>query len=290
MRTELILATTAAAAAASAASAAYIDVVNAADPVGFYQLDETGGTSTASNSASASGANTVAEDGIYSNFGDLSAAQGQPGIPAGGSAVQFGGSNDVVSFGTSYDGLSAGTESFTLEAWVNLGDIDLADLSTGFAVSFFREGQSNRYRTIGVSGTTGQAILQQNDNGSDPEVTGGADLTDGGWHHLVGVFTNDGTSLEDQLYVDGVSVGGVNGRSVSSGIDTIIIGGRYASNGSGSSVNGEFDGLIDNVGIYDYSLSDSQILANYNAGIVIPEPASLAGLGLLGLVGLRRRR
>lgn len=264
-------------ATAGVASAAYIDVVNGDNPVGFYLLDETGGTTTASDASGNS------RDGTYTGFGDLAGAQGNPGIPNGGTSVQFGGNDDHIEFGGAYSGLPNSADLFTLEAWINLGDVDPSN--GGFAVSYFRNNTNNRYHAIGVD-DSGQAVIRQNQDGVSGSVTGSVDLSDGSWHHIVGVFTNDGTADEDQLYVNGVLVGGGNGPNSDGATDRIAIG--FRDNRSGG--NGEFPGLIDNVGIYDYALSDTQIAAHYAAGIVIPEPSSVAAVGLLGLLGLRRRR
>ena len=76
------------------------------------------------------------------------------------------------------------------------------------------------------------------------------EMTDGRWHHLVGVY--DGTHL--MLYVDGK----LDAKAQASG--------RIRSNDwpvfigeSSEQVNREWDGLIDDVRIYSYALSESEI-------------------------------
>jgi Concanavalin A-like lectin/glucanases superfamily len=57
-----------------------------------------------------------------------------------------------------------------------------------------------------------------------------------------------------------------------------------------------FQGFYDEFRIYDYALTQAQVVGNFNAGpdvvAVVPEPVStaLVGLGTLSLLGLRRKR
>ena len=89
---------------------------------------------------------------------------------------------------------------------------------------------------------------------------------------------NDGTQ---QIFVDGVSVGGPGG------------GGSFGSFNSdnnlliGTSGNdGSFNGLLDEVKVFDTLLTPAEIAA---ASVIVPEPSALV-LGLLGAAGLLLRR
>ena len=98
------------------------------------------------------------------------------------------------------------------------------------------------------------------------------DVEDDIWQMLT--ITNDGT--DTRLYVDAVL--GATLGDVGNPFNEIGIGINRARDN-----NGRFLGDIDDVMILDAALSDSQILALYNQGVSVPEPASIAIWSLLGL-------
>jgi hypothetical protein len=102
------------------------------------------------------------------------------------------------------------------------------------------------------------------------------------WHHVA--YTNEASGTQS-IFVDGVQVatGGSNGTAGEMDtLQNILIG---TSNNGGS-----FSGMLDEIKIYNETLTASQIQA---ASSVIPEPASFAmialGAGAVGLLGRRRR-
>lgn len=123
----------------------------------------------------------------------------------------------------------------------------------------------------------------------------GSPLTNGEWHHIVSIYSAGGQFGSGQVshYVDGVFVsdGDTNtgGDSVlvntltSSTVDgttyPVMLGGRH----QGSLAS--FDGIIDEVRIYDHALSESEVLSLYQ----IPEPSS-ALLVFWGIGSFWRRR
>lgn len=245
--------------------------VLADSPLIYYRLGESGGP-TATNS----GTHGVSGNGTYNNF--AASAFGQPGIPGGGgdTAVQFDGINDWISQAST--GVSTPDSTVTLEAWVKL----TADVtSNGYAVSYLRDNQNNRYHAIGVNSSE-RPILSQNQNTGDNTVTGPTALVIGEWYHLVAVL--DASSAVDKLYVNGALVASVNGPNSDSATNRFYVG--LLHNRSGGT--GWFKGIIDEVAFYNYTLPEARILAHYNAGI--PEPGSLAALGTLTALLLRRRR
>lgn len=131
-------------------------------------------------------------------------------------------------------------------------------------------------------------VYARNNTGSSSDVsaTGSATVFENDWNHLV--MTNDGTSL--RVYVNRSSTADVTlalngGASAYSDLSTQSLGVIDRS-----SDFGHFTGNIDEVAFYDTVLTSGEI-TSLAAGVnPIPEPSSLALLGLSGLLILRRKR
>ena len=124
----------------------------------------------------------------------------------------------------------------------------------------------------------------------------GVNLADGTWHHVVSIYSAGGTFGSGQVshYIDGVlfsdgqtNTGGdtvivntVTSPTVSGTTYPVVLGGRH----QGSLFS--FDGMVDEVRIYDHALSAAEVQA-----LFVPEPSS-ALMVMLGLTAclVRRRR
>ena len=108
---------------------------------------------------------------------------------------------------------------------------------------------------------------------------GNTALSSGTWYHVVATY--DGTT--GKVYLDGTV-----DTSVTFSADTMNASGAGLQIGSYVS-SGYFEGIIDEVRIYNKALSLSEVQQNYAA---IPEPSALLflGGGLLGLLGLSRHK
>jgi len=115
-------------------------------------------------------------------------------------------------------------------------------------------------------------------SGGNINFSGGMPLNSATWYHIV--TTYDGTTAKIFL----------NGAMDSSTTLTGTVNASGANLQIGSYVNaGYFEGIIDEVRIYNKALNLSEVQQNYAA---IPEPAALLllGGGLLGLLGLSRHK
>ena len=125
----------------------------------------------------------------------------------------------------------------------------------------------------------------------------GNPLTDGNWHHVVSTYSSGGAFGAGQVshYIDGilvsdgqtntggdtVTVNTVTSATINAGTYPVVLGGRH----QGNLVS--FDGLLDEVRIYDHALSAAEVNSLYQ----VPEPTTGIMLGLaMSLGALRRRR
>jgi hypothetical protein len=218
---------------------------NQKKPVAHFKFDEGSGT-------------IVYDEGFNNNDGTLYLGSSGNTTVANawvdgkhGSAIDFDGSDDYV--GT-IDALS--TSAYTVSAWVwvangggqpdgVLGSIVTA-LETGWSTGDFSLGVDNDGNAVWyVIGSPG-LILESNTL-----------VNDGAWHHITGV-NNGSLSF---LYVDG-NEEGTGASSISSASPAHIqIGARD------STARRFFDGLIDDVRIYNYARTADEILTDYNAGL-----------------------
>lgn len=194
----------------------------------------------------------------------------------GGQAFSFDGVNDGVSI-LKTSVLNMGASDFTIDAWVKFTQIagpfspifvNYAGVP-GYILSVNQSGQAKVWFRPGVALTGGS---------NDPyvEAIGTKILNDGQWHHVAGVRSH-ATAL---IYVDGVLEGSgtnpqvlsVNGGSVdTSNCQYARIGAIHTSGGHCTSVDPNpaeprFQGLIDEVEIFNRALCATDIQAIFNAG------------------------
>jgi hypothetical protein len=243
----------------------YEDAVLANNPYAYYRLDETSGTVAADSSGNS-------RNGAFVNAPTL--GQSGPLTQPGNTAVRF------TSTGAQYVNIplpfgGAGWTEITVEAWINIlgltGDFQAIVSSTGSGFVHFQAFQFGGANVVyGSPGSANLPILAPSPNT--------------GWRHVV-MTSKPG---EQKLYVDGDLVG-----SDTAAVNQI---GAAASIriGSGFSNGRFFEGLIDEVAIYQTALTEAQVDAHYAAAFDVetPEPAAvgLFATGLAALGALRRRR
>lgn len=226
--------------------AAYRQTILNSTPTHYYRLGEA--------------TNTVpAQDEVGTNHGTYlnGPTVGQPGaLPLDSNkAVQFDGANDYVRVNNTT------TADFTLEAWIKTA----ASSATGTQAY-----QGNGIIWSDVGGAAADfvlAILNNRlsffDGGIENSVNGTRVLNDNQWHHIVAVRDGGGQS---RIYVDGNLDGTIQaGISALTANPLISIGGNTLD-------NRYFNGLIDEVAIYNRLLTDSEVLQHYQVGTALGVP------------------
>ncbi|MCX6117436.1 MAG: LamG domain-containing protein, partial [Proteobacteria bacterium] len=247
----------------------YRDVVMSLNPVGYWRLGETSGTTAIDLG---SGGN----NGTYTNGPTL--------VQAGGltsdedKAVSFDGSSQYVSTGYT---TALGTSNFTYSLWFKTSTAGTIGGLIGKRV-----GASGGYRQFSLSmagdsaaNTSGTKLVF-----NDYDVTNSSlgittsSYADGNWHHAVLVRNATNTSL----YVDGVLQ-----ASIASTIpnltrtDPIFLGN---SGDAGAASSSYFPGLLDEVAIFSSALSPAQIALLYYAGTTGKKMDFVIGKSYQGVV------
>lgn len=272
---------TATAAGVATTTETYTQAVTADVPVAWWHLDETAGT----NATDSIGGNT----GTYSG-----ATLNQPSLLpfGGGVSVDFGNHAGKVNVTDVFD--FAGNVPYSIELWWKPQNVDIAfHTIMGKEVTATRDGWDLGYTFTAGSGTQGpnsghltwsrwNTNVQQQTTWPTTAVP--PQIQQNRSYHIVGTY--DGATLK--LYVNGV-LATTGGAAATAIIDTaagLCIG--AISTNSGSSTQG----LVDEVAVYDYSLTLSQIKSHYSAAngssLQIRMPTvSLAGVGALTQSGIR---
>ncbi|MET8629108.1 LamG-like jellyroll fold domain-containing protein [Kitasatospora sp. NPDC004669] len=221
----------------------YRGSVVADSPGGYWRLDETGGTTAASEVAAVKGNGTYAsavKPGTTGVFG-----------PGDGHAAQFNGTN------TSYVELPGqilrAQTDLAAELWFRTSGtgilLDQANNTSGNTVPVLYVGTDGKLRGMFFGATNGP-------------ITSAAAVTDGSWHQAV-ISAAQGTQ---SLYLDGTLVGTASGAANHLDMDRVTLGGGYlgnwpAGNGGWSWLTGQ----IDEVAVYQHPLTAERVAAHYQA-------------------------
>ncbi len=209
--------------------------------VAYYKMDETSGTEMADSSGKNN--NGTFENGVTFDLG------------VNGGAMRLNGTNQYAQV----PNMLGNPRSVTLSAWVN---VDSVPASNGSEVVSIGDNVAMRVLQTGLHffyhNSTKWVFLSS----SVPE----ANLAGKGWTNLVFVFDDNNNS--QKMYVNGVEITSQSNTEsiVYSGLGTITSIGDHANpNGTTPPLHYWFDGRIDEVKVWNYARSASQVLADYNA-------------------------
>jgi len=201
--------------------------------VALLEFDESSGT-TAEDSSGNEHHGTLYGDPAW-----------QPGAGRMGGALQFDGIDDIVAIDDFY-GIT-GQDSRTVAAWIKTDFDSFEDI-----VAWGSEVTGRRWSLVAgpMSGSFGVYVV-------DGYIFGMTNVCDGEWHHIAAALENDGSPDVDEvrLYADGKA-------------ETTVFFSKQVVTAAGYVVtvayfNDEqdryFEGLIDEVAIFDFALSDEQI-------------------------------
>lgn len=179
-----------------------------------------------------------------------------------GPAIDFDGSNDYFAVQDKYFNGSGQITQMSTSAWVKTSYNTNGTFNNWSILDFDRSEYFNFYvhgngKVSFSSRVTGNGI-------NDFHAGSTGQVNDGQWHHVYATF--DGSTKK--IYIDGVLVQSVatNGNSFGTGTTRygFIGDGSEASSFNGNKNNLYFDGQLDEIRLYNISVSPGRILTEYN--------------------------
>ena len=230
---------------------------NQGGPVGYWDMDEGSGL-------------TINDKSGNGNDGTISGATWTEGKY--GSALSFDGVNDVVNAG---NGASLNiTKEITVGLWIKRNNLDTV-VNRGIIA---KDGVGGYVLSLNY-GTADHKITYVSPNVGTAKTVSTIDDTE--WHYVACTVNESENALK--LYIDGkLDASYAKIGTLAANATSLLIGRR----------SDYFNGLIDDVRIYDYARTEEEIRLDYNAGMAThlgpsgktcsEDPASCMDYGLVG--------
>ncbi|NEO13121.1 MULTISPECIES: filamentous hemagglutinin N-terminal domain-containing protein [unclassified Moorena] len=222
----------------------YNQAVLGDNPIVYWSLDETSG-STAFN-ATGNGFNGTYEGGV---------TQGVPGIS--GTAGEFNGNNDTaVDIGTVQSGsdLDISNQSFTVEAWIKPNEIGERQAYFGIHKRIKSDNDKSESLYFRLNENASVAFGDFPNDLETPDNIIEVDT----WYHVVASYDKD--SDTNTIFVNGREINR-NNQGFFNGEDPRILIGTWPNIGDQS-----FNGVIDEVAVYNTALSPETVAQHYLIG------------------------
>jgi len=183
-------------------------------------------------------------------------------------SCEFDGTNEIIRFGDVNN--FERTDSFSGSCWVNLTGSDnefiLSKQDGTTTKGYMLYVNVSRYLILYIANTTTNRIL----------IRTNSTVSNNNWNHLAFTYDGSSTSAGVKLYINGVnqSLTNLGNTSITGSLlDSSVpfqISGR-----DGTSANG-VNGKIDQVSIFDYELSATEVSTLYGGGTAVTNPMSLS--------------
>lgn len=241
--------------AAAPIATAWEEEIRTDAPTGWWRMGDD--TPTYDVCADSSG------NGYHGTYKGLPAAA-NAGLIVGvdNGAVDFDGANDRVTLNPA---VIPAAGPLSIEAWIQTSTIATGDQP--IAGIFDTAGNSimNLVVASSAGATDGFPRFNVYETSGGVTAEGVTSIADGNIHHLVGTW--DGTDRKARLYIDGALVATTSATATlnlyQAGAPLTASIGRW---GGDRTTWTYFDGIIDEVAIYDTALSAARVLAHYEAG------------------------
>lgn len=252
------------------------------NPLGYWRLNET--NNPAGNNGFLADDYWGGNHGVYSNV-NLAISPGYSSVTdSNETCVQVGiVSSDSDAYGIpgiNFGTANGGTTTFSVEAWVN-GGVQTKDAGI-VSLGYGGGGEQFNLDTGSDSLASHGFRFFVRDAAGNTHSSASAVTASGSWQHIVGVCDESNGIVS--LYVNGVLAASGNGTiGTNAGIlastRNMIIGGRPSA--SVTNNNWDFNGYINDVSVYNYALSPTQVVAHYVSAGVPPSfaqvpPASIS--------------
>jgi hypothetical protein len=180
-----------------------------------------------------------------------------PGRPGLGNAFSFDGDGDFIAFDAN---VGTGRNAISVSAWINIAGNGLN------SPRIVLGGRVNQTYTLTKSEGADDRILWRPVGGCCALTVSRASLSRNQWHHVVGTY--DG--FVGRIYIDGVLDNEFNfSGNIPTNSQGGVIGGETAAHEGGGRPSW-FDGLLDEVAIFDDALTDGEVEGIFLNGICGP--------------------